>query len=343
MGLGPWITEPPFEDTNSVTSGDRWMTAYFEVLKNYPLLTPEDYVAVQNDATTASPNLPYSADPTLGSAKMAYRWTQDEVAPGDPDGRSEVFKAREVYRALTISPYTEGVVWFSPSVAPDNVIGVQYEDDPTVYSLPHPVPASVVSAELNGKLDGIFRDDRAVDGHLLHTFATDVRADLSAPFDSSVEQIEYGFGSDSFIDHADWGPESFGYDFAPGGDFVATYEGPVPADYTTGRDVDSLGITPFLDDKGRTVLFTKMNNPNIPGPLAEDLVTGINGVVQYGYHLAANMTVSWVFQPPTYRFVLDGPAPPLRRKQRDDDGVNGVRNRRAASSRQRSLRNTGYL
>lgn len=50
------------------------------------------------------------------------------------------------------------------------------------------------------------------------------------------------------------------------------------------------------------------------------------------------------FRTAGYRFVYDirTPAPPLRRKQRDDNAINNNRNG-AVSSKQRSLRNRGYL
>lgn len=254
----------------------------------------------------------------------------------------------EVYESDTIAKQDFGL--FSVSA-----YEVNYYDPP--FKVPGGMPANAIGwqwqadmTETNGADGNEFRFAEAQAAVLEQATLKGGGFDTSSPDLSLTGSFSTYISAGSGSFESDSGPDVGSVDTIVGwdgpllGDAVdaIAVTGDIPPNDTIIVRDEDIDLTPHLDELGRLVLFTKTT----PGPVPFDLGGTSSGGWHIGYGFWLTQTkVRWTLRPPVFRWIYATrtPAPPLRRKQRDDNAINNNRNGGHTSSRQRSLRNAGYL
>lgn len=316
---GPWIT-PDQYDKNGEAFGSSFTgsaeTQTSDALNDPPL--DAEVRSVQVLANHSATDLAGPIGVIPGGGPMRYQTSYDN---GVFPPWATVIRAEMDFGPAVISPFSFGVSNWAPILLediPENAIGWQWQSD---LSEDVGKPSEVIAAQITATLTGADLDDTVT--------PTATREDWGVQLIAAAATYLSDTALPSVAD-----PDEFVTWDGPDGDLVASLSGP-------GETVITVEVTDYLDSLGRVTLSRQMDfgSPMVPLDVSVD-DHGIN----YGRALAyLENAVLWTFQPPTFRWILEGPgfAPPLRRKQRDDRHGNTARN--TPSSQQESNRNTGYL
>ncbi len=357
VSYGQWTQAPDYEavgETAGVgTSVQRYGQRQYRVETLFPedrhiVLTPEATTAVigANETLSSEAALDETFSPNTGPLKFDVSYFT-EIPPGEILPLLSVAEVRTemYYHPLSISPWSEATNSWAPSfieMFARGAIGWQWQSDLTEGTAK---PSSVVTAILTGTQSDRAAYRTVAEGTVFQEpgvfmpagVTTRVQVTGGMEFESDDHDTStYMLGQDTLLAWS--GPDFLHTDDLFGMSGPNTDDpDPIP--------VGEYDITDRLDPLGRAVVSSieliDILNPVVLPPLPEGEPNSAGS--SFGYTLIPE--IQWTFRPPVFRWIYDTntPAPPLRRKQRNDDAINGVRNRSAASSRQRSLRNRGYL
>lgn len=323
---GPWVQAPDYAQTGDLESGpgiaDTGEAHSMHTGGDFkdPLATAAEVQSLQESANAdVGSATVHSGDTTgfpisAGPMQYATNYTGGVFPPWETH-----MLARWWFNLRGVSRYTDALANWAPPLLgyPDGAIGWQWQSDLTTDT---PKVSDAVACEVNLGLTGGGLDNSVDPDASIGPFKQDFWL-TTAEFTADESTIPGGFYEDAITA---W-------------DGVAAKEALLLSVEDGLEDTwVVLDLTDHLDATGRAAFFTQMDfatySPLVPGDLTVD-----EAGVGYGYAFANY--VAWTFRPPVFRWIFEGfeTTPPLRHTQRDDHRNTGL------NSRQRSLRNTGYL
>lgn len=346
---GEWIQAPDYEADGGGSSPKNYGAFQYAIAEvapeeSYHVPTDSEVRGIQSDTATwphtVMPDDPRVPVPSLASFSSHLTAQVDYITEFDigPVLKRTTLAAIYQTRIIGWSPWSGGLRNWAPFLLgsiPEGAIGWQWQSD---MSEGEGKPSDAVGCVGTFTIDGASYEKAGSIGAetvpLDVGYATQVLA-VPAVFLSDTEEP-----GDSLFDDAVVALDGSALD----GPVLATMTGADDSDYDGPPRTFDLDLTPYMDDQGR-VAMTQRPDPAVPMPLPTGWSPDDDGSTWTHQYRAVAGSVTYTFRPPVFRWIYDNltPAPPLRRRQRDDGALSAPRRNSRASSQQRSLRNRGYL